>query len=277
MNPSLAYRFCERPVALAPEFLRPLMMALTPGASIAQQETTPVDDDMRAYRMHAGGIAEISVSGVLVYSDAGFEGETTYSDIVGSVLMAVADPSVKAIVLAIESPGGEVDGCFEAAEAIYSLRGMKPIVAILDPYAYSAAYALASAANMICVPETGGSGSVGVVSMHVEMSKMLDQAGIGVTAIQFGDQKTERGPFTPLSAAAKGRIQADVDVLGEMFVELVARNRGMTTAEVRATQAGVFMGADGVKVGFADAVFDPPTALGQLQLTLMRQNLLQET
>ena len=255
------------------------MAALTLAGPIASltQETIPVNDDMRAYRMHAGDIAEIMISGVLVHTPTGMWDEMSYDEIVGSALMAAADPGVKAIVLHIASPGGEVDGCFEAADRLFALRGSKPIVAILDPYAYSAAYALASAADAICVPKTGGSGSVGVVSMHVEMSKMLEEAGIGLTVIQFGDRKTERGPFEKLSAAAKGRIQDDVDVLGEMFVDLVARNRGMAPAAVRATQAGVFMGAAGVEVGFVDAVYDPQEAFSLLQLTLMRQNLLQET
>ena len=255
------------------------MVALTlatPEASLTQ-ETVPVNDDVRAYRMHAGDIAEISISGVLVHSAAGFEDEMTYDEIVSSALMAAADPGVKAIVLHVASPGGEVDGCFEAADRLFALRGSKPIVAILDPFAYSAAFALASAADAICVPKTGGSGSVGVVSVHLEMSKMLEEAGIGLTVVQFGDRKTERGPFGPLSAAAKGRIQDDVDVLGEMFVDLVARNRGMTPAQVRSTEAGVYMGAAGVEVGFADAVYDPQEAFSLLQLTLMRQNLLQET
>ncbi|TOL42864.1 serine peptidase, partial [Vibrio parahaemolyticus] len=70
------------------------------------------------------------------------------------------------ICLDIDSPGGEVAGCFDLVDLIYELRGKKPIYAILSENAYSAAYAIASAADKIYVPRTGGVGSVGVIVIH---------------------------------------------------------------------------------------------------------------
>jgi ClpP class serine protease len=75
-------------------------------------------------------------------------------------------------------PGGEVSGCFDLVDAIYAIRGKKPIWGILNEYAYSAGYAIASACDYVTVPRTGGVGSIGVITMHVDMSKAIDSAGL---------------------------------------------------------------------------------------------------
>jgi capsid assembly protease len=173
---------------------------------------------------------------------------------------ALADPDAKAIVLLIDSPGGEVAGCFDLAEEIYNARDAKPIAAILDESAYSAAYALASATEMITVPRTGGTGSIGTVAMHVDMTQALQDAGLKITTVQYGVRKTEQYPTSALSDDARARMQADVDALGEMFVKMVARNRNMTTKAVRDTEAGTYLGAAGVAVGLADVVASPQEA-----------------
>lgn len=210
-----------------------------------------------------GNVALVQVRGVLVHTAEWFD-ETTYNSISYAMASAVADPSVKGIAMMMESPGGEVNGMMDLADAIYSLRGSKPIVAVADEYAYSAAYALASSADRITVSRTGGVGSVGVIMMHTDITKALEAAGIKVTTITYGDRKADFSPTTPLSDDALKRAQHDVDVLGEMFVGLVARNRGLDPKAVRNTEAGIFLGQDSVKVGFADAVMSPEDALHEL-------------
>ena len=265
MNPTLAYRFLHRPVAVEPRFASPLAEAIArPAAAL----TLATDDDVSLPYQLVGEIAVVRVAGTLVHSYTRGWGETSYDTIARGLLAAQADPKAKAIVLHVASPGGEVDGCFELAETIYEMRGGKPIWAICDPYAYSAAYALASAADAIFCPLTGGCGSIGVVSMHVEFSKALVEMGIGVTVVQFGERKTERGPFAPLSEDAQTRIQADVDEIGELFVDMVARNRGLSADQVRATQAGTFLGAAAVEAKLADAVMAPQAAFTLLERSL---------
>jgi ClpP class serine protease len=101
--------------------------------------------------------------------------------------------------------------------------------------------------------------------MHVDITAALEKFGIKVTTIQFGDRKSDSYPTTPLSDTARERFQSDVDLMGEMFVDLVARNRGMAASKVRATQAGCFLGAAGVTAGLADDVLSPDEAFVSLR------------
>jgi signal peptide peptidase SppA len=180
------------------------------------------------------------------------------------MLTALYDPAVKAIALDLDSPGGEVAGCFDLADEIFRARGEKPIWGILNEVAYSAAYAIASACDRITVPRTGGTGSIGVVCAHVDWSKALAGSGVSVTFIQYGARKTDGAAEKPLSDEARDRFQADIDVLGEMFVDLVARNRNIAAGKIRAMEAATFLGQAGVSLGLADAVMAPDAAFREL-------------
>jgi len=213
------------------------------------------------------GVAIIDVSGTLVQKSRNlrpYSGMLGYNAIRHNFLAALDDEDVKAIALSIDSPGGEVAGCFDLADLIYESRSVKPTLAILNECAYSAAYALASACEQITVPRTGGTGSVGVICMHLDQSKAIDKAGLTVTIIKYGDRKADGNQFSPLSKEALERFQADVDEMGELFVETVARNRNLSADVVRKTQATTFLGAAGVEIGFADAVMAPDEAFRSL-------------
>lgn len=153
-------------------------------------------------------------------------------------------------------------------DAIYASRGVKPMWSILAESAYSAAYAIASATDKIIVPRTGGTGSVGVICAHVDFSKALTQAGIAVTLITYGDRKADGSEHKPLTDAALARFQADVNTMGDLFAQTVARNRNLSTARVRDTQAATYLGAAGVQIGFADAVMAPDEAFRSLHAEL---------
>ncbi|NVI06357.1 S49 family peptidase [Paraburkholderia youngii] len=213
------------------------------------------------------GVAVIDVSGTLVQKsdylrpDCGMIG---YNAIRHNFMAALEDKGVRGIALSIDSPGGEVAGCFDLTDLIYESRSIKPTLAILNECAYSAAYALASACEQITVPRTGGTGSVGVICMHVDQSKAIDKAGLTVTIIKYGDRKADGNQFNPLSKEALDRYQADVDEMGELFVQTVARNRNLSADVVRKTQATTFLGAAGVEIGFADALMAPDEAFRSL-------------
>lgn len=228
------------------------------GPSNAVQET-PYDTDR--------GVAVIDVSGTLVQKSSNlrpYSGMLGYNAIRHNFLEALEDKAIKAIALSIDSPGGEVAGCFDLADLIYKSRSIKPTLAILSECAYSAAYALASACEQITVPRTGGTGSVGVICMHIDQSKAIANAGMAVTIIKYGDRKADGNQFSPLSKDALARFQADVDEMGELFVETVARNRNLSVETVRKTQAATFLGAAGIEIGFADAVMAPDEAFKSL-------------
>ncbi len=248
MLPHLA----NRPLALLPSF------ALSPYEN--KRDTSPG---------LAAAVAIIPVMGCLTSDESGWGwGMQTYGAIRHAFLAALAADDVAAIALLVDSPGGTVAGCFDLADTIYQARGTKPIQAILSENAYSAAYALASAADSISVPRTGGTGSIGVIKLHADLSKMLGSAGVNITILSYGDRKADGNPFGPLPDDVRTREQADVDAMGDLFVETVARNRGLTAAKVKATEAGVFLGAAGVEIGLADSVAAPDAAFADLLSTL---------
>ena len=278
----LAQRLFNTPLAIAPGKAEVIMAALADrlGVSqIARLNPAPLameDDDAdysapgrnpRAGYDVVGGVAIISVCGTLVQklgSLRPWSGMTGYDGIRQNFLTALTDPDVKAIMLDIDSPGGEVSGCFDLVDAIYRARGKKPIWSILNESAYSAAYAIASAADRIVVPRTGGVGSIGVIWMHMDWSKALTGAGFKVTFITYGETKADGHPEIPLSPEALARFQGDIDTMGELFVTTVARNRNISAKSVRDTQAATYLGAAGVSRGLADTVMAPDAAFRAL-------------
>ena len=216
----------------------------------------------RPYRVTPEGAAIIPVRGTLVQRNGlhPYSGMTGYDGIRCKFLGAIEDAGVKGIVLDIDSPGGEVAGVFDLADTIRAARGAKPVWAILNEVAYSAAYCLASAADTITIPRTGGAGSIGVIALCVDMSQALDKAGIVVNVIAHGKRKADGNEFQPLPKEARARFQADVDTIGLLFEETVARNRGMPASAVRDTEASTFLGSAAVKLRLADRVAAPDEA-----------------
>ena len=261
-----ADRFLNMPLALVARerenIKRAIELREEPQAFLFEPDAT----ERKPYAV-VDGVAVIEIGGVLVHQEDWLSfwlGETGYDRIRGAFDMALTDPSAQAIVFHVNSPGGVVAGCFDLAEHILASRGKKPMAAILDEEAYSAAYALACVADKIIVPKTGGTGSIGVVMMHVDITKGLEEIGVKVTTIQYGARKTDHYPTTPLSDEARARFQAEVDVLGEMFVDLVSRARGLKPDAVRKTEAACFLGQAGVDIGLADAVMPPQDAFAAL-------------
>jgi signal peptide peptidase SppA len=254
-------RFLSSPLALWPGHSQVILDALNRPASA---QVPGADRNARKKYEIIAGVAVIPICDILVHTPTYYWGETTYNSIADSFFGAIADQDVKGIALHINSPGGEVSGCFDLADAMFSVRGIKPIHAIVDEAAYSAAYALASCADKIVLPRTGGVGSIGVIGMHIDITQMLAQAGIKVTTIKFGEHKDDSQPTTPLSSDAEAAMQADINKLGEMFVQMVARHRGLDASDVRETEAGCFLGEDGVTAGLADAIMSAEEALVSL-------------
>lgn len=281
--PHIAQRMFNTPIAIHPRKAEVVMAALADRMGITHAirlngAEMSLDADAAFGQAEPGGnprggydvvgdVAIIPVCGTLVQklgSLRPYSGMTGYDGIRQNFLMALTDPDVKAICLDIDSPGGEVAGCFDLVDTIYEARGDKPIWSILNEHAYSAAYAIASAADRVIVPRTGGTGSIGVIWMHVDWSKALKGAGFEVTFITYGDRKADGHPEIPLSKEALAGFQADIDTMGELFVTTVARNRNIKDKSVRDTQAATYLGADGVSQGLADAVMAPDAAFRAL-------------
>lgn len=220
------------------------------------------------YYVTEDGIGVIDIVGPLVKRNSGgflSGGPTTYGQIESEFMDAATDPLIKGILLQIDSPGGESLGAFELSDMIYGQRGSKPIYASVDGDAFSAAYALASAADRVILTKSGGVGSVGVWMMHVDQSAYNEQKGLKPTFLFAGARKIDGNPHEPLSKEAASVFQSEVDRIYGMFVDTVARNRKMDSKAVRATEAGLFFGQNGIDIDFADQLGTYGEALAALR------------
>ena len=221
------------------------------------------------------GIAVIPIHGTLVKRVLGMEaasGLTSYGGIAQEIDAALADPQVQGILLDIDSPGGEASGSFELARKIRHAATQKPLWAVANDAAYSAAYALAASAQRLIVTETGGIGSIGVIALHIDQSAKDAQEGYRYTAVTAGTHKNDFSPHHPLSDAAKAELQTEVDRLYGLFVEHVTAMRSLNADAVRATEAGLYFGANAITAGLADAVSSFETALADFSLFLSARN-----
>lgn len=223
----------------------------------------------------AGGIAVIRVWGTLTrnWGVGPYSGSTGYDGIQIQLLDAIQDNDVKAIWLDINSGGGAVDGCFDLVDLIWSMNeknGGKPIYAMAADYAYSAAYALATAADKVYVPATGGVGSVGVITLHADVTAMMDEQGIKVTLIRSGEKKNRGNEFETLDADTLAHLQAQCDEVRSIFIDKVARNMGISKKVVSETEALDYMGAAAKTIGFVSDVMPEHAAWAKLERKIAR-------
>ena len=172
---------------------------------------------------------------------------------------AVRDPAVSAIVLEIDSPGGMIAGVSEFAEMVRAARAEKPVVAYVSNLGASAAYWIASAAGEVVVRDTAEVGSIGVV---MQIIRDKDDR-----VIKFRSSQSPLKQAEPDSEAAQRDYQARIDALATVFIEAVARYRGVSVDTVLSDfgQGSVMIGAEAVRVGMADR-------LGSLESTIARLN-----
>jgi len=221
------------------------------------------------------GIAVIPIHGSLVKRSLGMEaasGLTSYGEIAALLDAALADPQVSGILLDIDSPGGEASGSFELARRVREVAAIKPVWAVANDAAYSAAYAIAASAQRLFVTETGGVGSIGVIALHVDQSVKDAKDGYRFTAITAGAHKNDYSPHEPLSDAAKTELQGEVDRLYAIFTDHVADMRGLDLEAVRATEAGLYFGANAVSQGLADGIQTLEATLSEFHSFLNAKN-----
>lgn len=211
---------------------------------------------LKPYKVTSDGTLIVPIKGMLLH-DMSFQignWATGYTYVRKAFERGMADEDVTRIVALINSGGGEVAGNFDLVDALYNMRGQKPMVAVVNEHAYSAAFSIASAMDKIFLPRTGGVGSVGVVMGHVDQSQALEKAGVKITFIHAGEHKVEGNSYEPLTADVKKRMQARIDGLYNIFVSTVARNLGMDEKAVRGTEALTYSAEDAVSIGFATTI-----------------------
>nr|WP_315984617.1 S49 family peptidase [Wolbachia pipientis] len=217
----------------------------------------PIFKNLKHFHINPKGIAIIRIYGVLTKKTEAFDhilDMTSYENIHEEIESALEDKSIETILLDIDSPGGEVNGIFDLADFIYSARGKKRLIAIANDDAYSAAYAIASSAEKIFVSRTSGVGSIGVIASHIDQSRFDEKQGIKYTTIFAGSRKNDLNPHEPMTSESLESLQKEVGRLYEMFLQLIARNRGLSIEKIRSTEAGLYFGEKAVEIGLADGV-----------------------
>jgi signal peptide peptidase SppA len=213
-----------------------------------------------------GSLAIVPVVGVIAQHASWYSDVST--DRLGRTLDdLMADASVGAIVLNFDSPGGVVYGTPELGEKIRGYRGNgKSIYAVANATAFSAAYWLASQAEKLFVIPSGQVGSIGVWSAHVDISGYEEKLGIKTTLVSAGKYKVEGHPWEPLGDEAREEMQREVDMYHGMFIDAVAKGRGVKTSIVREQygQGRLIEASRAVEIGMADGIATLDEVVGSL-------------
>jgi len=257
----IASMIFNTPLLIAPSKLEAILSAIGPRLNIEIKPEAAIDMSVpkryRADSENIDGIGIVPIYGTLVHRNLGLDalsGLVSYEDIRKWFGEAENSSQVKSILLDIDSFGGEGGGCFALVDDIYQARGIKPIYAMINENAYSAGYAIASAADAVFIPPTGGAGSVGVVMVHIDQSKFDEKVGAKYNIIYSGDRKKDFNSHEPLSKEAQAIAQNQINDLREIFVNTVARNRNLSAQIVRDTEAGTYQGQAAVDIGLANEV-----------------------
>jgi signal peptide peptidase SppA len=227
--------------------------------TVEQRLGRPLNNKAAAYEV-TDGVAVIPLDGVIGKKMNLFtqiSGGVSTDLVARDFRAALDDPTVKAIILAIDSPGGTIDGTPDLAALVKSARGKKPVCAFTDGTMASAAYWIGSAADKIYISNlTNIVGSIGVVTSHTDYSRAEEAAGVKVTEIYAGKYKRIASEHAPLSDEGKAYMQASVDHAYSIFVDAVAEHRGVTAEEVvqRMADGRIFRGDQAITAGLVDGV-----------------------
>ena len=201
------------------------------------------------------GVLHVQVNGPIAHRFGEQVGRYLTGDeyIRRAVMRGVEDQQVQGIMLEIDSPGSAVKGIFELTDMVREAGQSKPIRAFVHS-ALSGAYSLATAAERIQMMPSGHTGSVGVVSTHLDLSKMFARMGVKHNLIISGKYKQEGHPSKAMSEDMRTRWQNESDRVYDKFVSRVAAHRELSEDEVRGTEALVFDADDSLEIGFADSI-----------------------
>lgn len=270
--------FFDNTWAMMPEAMPKFVQVVNRWAIGAKLDKEAVQEIMagRPKKLAAveGGVAILPVFGVIAQRmnimQEVSEGGTSTEMLGAAFESAMNDSTVGAVVLNIDSPGGSVYGVEELADKIYKARGSKPVYAVANSLAASAAYWIGSAADQFFVTPSGEAGSIGVLAMHADWSKFNEKMGVSPTYIHAGKYKVEGHSDAPLDDEARRALQASVDSYYGSFTDAVARHRGATSRDVRSGfgEGRVVRAAKAAELGMTDGV----KTLQQVVTDLMRGN-----
>lgn len=264
--------FYNTPWAILPTTLaviKEIVARHAAGEKLSAEEIALRTSGKRPTQQVIGDVAVLPLFGVIVPRAnmmTEVSGATSAERFSVTFRQLVADSNVGAIVIDVDSPGGAVTGIDELSQVIYDARGAKPVIAVANHLAASAAYWIATAADELVVTPSGEVGSIGVFAAHDDVSKALEMAGVKTTLISAGKFKTEANPYEPLTEEARASVQGRVNDYYAMFTKAVARNRGVAVADVRdGFGEGRIVGAkQAVALGMADRVATMEQVLSEM-------------
>lgn len=256
----------QRTLDAVKSVLVPRLQGITTGPDLSAFNADPQPDP--SVDTETGIVAVIPVHGLLVSRRGQITGActelTSFERIRSQLNAALNDKAVSEIVLDVNSGGGHVAGCKELADYIFASRDIKPITAIVNYNAFSAAYFIAAACSKVVVSQTSGVGSIGVIMELMEASKLEADIGLKFTTIYRGDFKNAGSQHTELTEPARAEFERLVDDAYAMFTTSVAQYRGIDVQAVVDTQARLFYGQEAIDIGLADELSDPQSAINSI-------------
>ncbi|EPY01389.1 S49 family peptidase [Magnetospirillum fulvum] len=241
----------------------PLLLSRLVSEAVTRPRAQGPKDDGKAYRVQ-GGVAIIPVTGDLVHDLGSLDpwcGMTGYDGIITKLDLAEADPAVQGALLYVDSPGGEVTQCAVCGDRIRDFQAAKPLRTVYADAGYSAACWLGSQGGRVYAPRTGGTGSIGVITLHADLSRAYDEAGITVTVLSAGAHKGDGHPYAPLPKAVASEIVAELESLRGYFAAAVAAGRDLDLDDVLATEARCLSADEALELGLIDEIMNPDDAL----------------
>lgn len=264
MKTSTLIRFACEPWLLAQQAINIML-------DRAQMPFMPEDED-------AGGLLDrmtkcengtviMPINGVLLHGvsegEAAWLGGTTYESIRDALSYCGSEAGVTGVLLNINSPGGMAMGCAETADMIAGLADNKPVVALAEGQMCSGAYWLGAAADSVVASRSASVGSIGCYMALMDMSDMARKMGIDVRVFKSGALKGIGIPGAPVTENQAAFLQTHVERIGSEFRADVSRHRPQLTADLM--DGRDVLGADSVRLGFADMVGGLDVALSELE------------
>jgi len=282
----LLSEFLTTPWALMPERLQAMSVILTRWSAgeppndetLFQVNTDRLIRDTRKQMAAAStgtGIAVLPLYGVVtqrgnMVDDISGPGSTSTQQFTSVLRQMLTDDTVGQILIDIDSPGGSVYGVSELASEIVKARAQKPVIAVANSLAASAAYWIGCSASEFYVTPGGEVGSIGVWQAHFDYSKALEEEGVKPTLISAGKFKVEGNPYVPLDEQAQAFMQSRVDDYYNAFVEAVAVGRGVSISDVRDGMGeGRVLGADAaLAMNMVDGISTFDEVLAKMQSSI---------
>ena len=259
------------PLCIAERRLETILSVLGPhlNGNVDPRKPLDVDDEIppnvEETEPVATNILVIPVMGSLMNRSFGLQalsGISSYQTIREQIRLGLEDPNVNGLLFDFDSAGGEANGMIDLAVAIKQASEQKPTMAMVDESAYSAAYGLASGAQEIIVPRTGGVGSIGTIAIHVDQSQFDKNIGVKYTFVKAGEFKDDFNAHSSLSSGEQERLQNMVNQINSIFIQTVADHRNLSAETVVGMKAGIFLGQEALEAKLVDAVMSREEAIG---------------